>query len=41
MRGIRHKYNHLTVCLSVCLSVCLPVHDSDRSFCPIFLEFGM
>ena len=37
-------------CMSVCLSACLSVrntveipimHDSDRSFCPIFLKFGM
>ena len=28
-------------CMSVCLSEISIFHDSDRSFCPIFLEFGM
>ena len=37
----------LSVCLSVRLSLCLSVltfsltHDSNHSFCPIFLKFGM
>ena len=39
----RYKSTSVYVCLSVC--VCLSaiqfVHDSDRSFCPIFLKFGI
>ena len=38
-----YKITWVYVCLSVCLPVCLSaipiVHDSDRSFCPIFLKF--
>ena len=30
----------MPVCLSVRLSAIQFVHDSDRSFCPIFLKFG-
>jgi len=33
-----HKSMSLSLC--VCLSEILIVHDSDRSFCPIFLKFG-
>ena len=42
--GHIYKITEVSVCLSVCLSVWLSkvtiVHDHDRSFCPIFLEFG-
>ena len=43
----RYKIISVYVCLSVCPSVCpskvgLPIAlDRDRSFCPIFLKFGM
>jgi len=30
----------MSVCVRVCLSEILFVHDSDRGFCPIFLNFG-
>jgi len=48
MHGIGQIGYNITwvfVCLSVSLCVCLSeipiVHDSDRSFCPIFLRLEM